>query len=129
MPTLNLDQIKINAARAAAQAIAQDTQNFVDQHTTAAVERAIIRLLGVDGVSAEQIPLANVIVDAVAQAGHLARGAGCFLANAMLETGLAAQTVAERVASGQLALMQLPLHPPAAINSLLDRLATQALQV
>lgn len=128
MSTLNLDQIKINAARAAAQAIAQDTQNFVDQHTTATVERAIIRLLGVDGVSAEQIPLANVIVDAVAQAGHLARGAGCFLANAMLETGLAAQTVAERVASGQLALMQLPLHPPAAINSLLDRLATQALQ-
>lgn len=124
---LNLDQNKVNAARAAAQAIAQDTQTFVDQHTTVTVERAVIRLLGVDGVNVEQIPLPNVIVDAVAQAGRLSRGASFFLANAMLETGLNAQTVAERVASGLLDLMQLPLQPPAAVHALLDQLAVQAL--
>lgn len=127
MPNLNLDQNKINAARAAARTIAQDTQSFVDQHTTVTVERAILRLLGVDGVNAEQIPLPNILVDAVARAGRLSQGASFFLANAMLETGLDAQGVAERVASGQLDFMQLPLQPPAAIRSLLDRLATDAL--
>mgnify|MGYP001017605345 FL=1 len=124
---LNLDQTKIDAARAAARTIAQDTQTFVDQHTTVTVERAVIRLLGVDGVNVEQIPLPNIIVDAVAQAGRLSRGASCFLANAMLETGLDAQTVAERVASGRLDLMQLPLHPPAAVHALLDQLTASAL--
>ncbi len=124
---LNLDQKKVDAARAAARAIAQDIQIFVDQHTTVTVERAVIRLLGVDGINAEQIPLPNIIVDAVATAGRLSRGASFFLANAMLETGLDAQTVAERVASGQLDLMQLPLQPPAAVHALLDRLAGQAL--
>ncbi len=124
---LRLDQSKIDAARAAAQAIAQDIQSFVDRHTTVAIERAVLRLLGVDGVNVEQIPLPNIIVDAVARAGRLNRGVSFFLANAMLETGLSAQAVAEAVAAGELDLVQLPQHPPAVVQAKLDRLAQVAL--
>ena len=124
---LRLDHSKIDAARAAAQAIAQDIQSFVDRHTTVAIERAVLRLLGVDGVSIEQIPLPNIVVDTVARAGRLKRGVNFFQVNAMLETGLSAQAVAEAVAAGELDLVQLPQHPPAVVQAKLDRLAQVAL--
>ena len=40
-----------NRARASAAKIADDTQHFIDQHTTVTVERAVCRLLGIDGVT------------------------------------------------------------------------------
>ena len=47
---LNLNGELVDRARQSAANIAKDTQDFIDQHTTVTVERAVCRLLGIDGV-------------------------------------------------------------------------------
>ena len=41
---LNLELVE--KARASAKRVAEDTQNFIDQHTTVTVERAVCRQIG-----------------------------------------------------------------------------------
>ena len=74
---LGLNFELVNRARASAAKIADDTQHFIDQHTTVTVERAVCRLLGIDGVNDMDVPLPNVVVD------HL-------MANSLLPRGLSA---------------------------------------
>ena len=50
---LNLNRNLVDKARESARRIAEDTQNFIDLHTTVTVERAVCRLLGIDGVNAQ----------------------------------------------------------------------------
>lgn len=48
---LGLNLELVNQARQSAAHVADDTQRFIDQHTTVTVERAVCRLLGIDGVN------------------------------------------------------------------------------
>ena len=125
---LRLDVAKIEAARSAARTIALDVQSFVDQHTTVSVERAVLRLLGIDGVDAYGVPLPNRVLEQVCRGGGLSRGASYYVANAMLWSGQNAQQIAAATASGDLDLLQLPQQEPAAVRQLQDQLAAQALQ-
>lgn len=109
MSKLNLDQNIINKAREAASYIAKDIQSFIDLHTTVAVERTIARLLGVDGVDEFGTPLPNILVDSIKQKGGLNTGVAFFLGNAMLNTGLNPQELAEKIASGELDITKLPV--------------------
>lgn len=52
---LNLNRNLVDKARESARRIAEDTQNFIDLHTTVTVERAVCRLLGIDGVNALEV--------------------------------------------------------------------------
>ena len=54
---LGLDFNKVAHAKDVARKIALDVQSFVDQYTTVAVERTLCRLLGVDGVDDNTVPL------------------------------------------------------------------------
>ncbi len=47
---LGLDWTRVDRARATAGRIADSIQGFIDGHTTDSVERAVLRLYGVDGV-------------------------------------------------------------------------------
>lgn len=114
MSKLRLDGALVEAARASAAHVALDMQRFIDAHTTVTVERTILRLLGVDGVTADGVPLPNVIVDALVASGTLATGAAHMIGNAIAETGKSAQQIAEAVAGG-LDLGALPAHSEAAI--------------
>ena len=58
---LNLDFSLVEQARAHASRVADDTQRFIDGCTTVAVERTICRLLGIDGVDAQEVPLPSVV--------------------------------------------------------------------
>jgi beta-lysine 5,6-aminomutase alpha subunit len=109
MSKIGLDRKKVEEARGYARSIARKTQEFVDRHTTVAVERTVCRLFGIDGVTAEGVPLPNVVVDHLQERGALGTGAAFYLANAMLETGLSCQSVAEEVAEGRLDLTRLPV--------------------
>ena len=60
---LNLNRELVDRARQSAANIAADTQRFIDQHTTVTVERAVCRLLGIDGVNEMDVPMPNVVVD------------------------------------------------------------------
>ena len=99
---LGLDFNKVAQARQLAKNIADHVQEFVEQYTTVAVERTLCRLMGIDGVDANQVPLPNVVVETLKDKGVLNEGALFFIANAMIQTGLKPQQIAEQVAEGKL---------------------------
>lgn len=111
---LNLELVE--KARAAAKRVADDTQSFIDQHTTVTVERAVCRLLGIDGVNEMDVPMPNVLVDHLLAVGILPVGAAWNIGNAMLETGLDPQGVAEAIDRGELDLSKIPAHDDAAVR-------------
>lgn len=107
---LGLDFKKVAHAKQLARNIAEDVQKFVVDYTTVAVERTLCRLLGVDGVDENQVPLPNVLVDELKEKGVLSEGILYFLGNAMVETKLTPQQIAEQVAVRKLDITRLPMH-------------------
>lgn len=124
---LYLDEAHIERGRAAAGRIADDMDRFIGVRTTLAVERTVLRLLGVDGVDSEGVPLANVVADALHSAGKLTDGIAWWFSNGMIQTGLDAQTLAEAVADGSVRLAELPLASAQQIGAAGRRMATEAL--
>ena len=94
---LNLNRQLVDKARASAAHIAADTQSFIDVHTTVTVERAVCRLLGIDGINEMEVPLPNVVVDHLFDRGVLAGGAAYYIGNAIAETGKDPQAIAEAI--------------------------------
>ena len=109
---LGLDQRKVDRARQLARTIAEDVQSFADGYTTVAVERTICRLLGIDGVDENQVPLPNVVVDSLKDAGVLGQGVIFYMGNAMVATGKTPQEIAEAVSAGTLDLVKGPVAAP-----------------
>ena len=107
---LNLNRNLVDKARESARRIAEDTQNFIDLHTTVTVERAVWRLLGIDGVNALEVPLPNVVVDHLFDKGLLPGGAAYYIGNAMVETGMNPQQIAESIDRGELDLSAVAPH-------------------
>ena len=107
---LGLNLELVNQARQSAAHVADDTQRFIDQHTTVTVERAVCRLLGIDGVNDMDVPLPNVVVDHMMATSFLPMGAAWAIGNAMLETGKDPQAVAEAIDKGELDLSKVPAH-------------------
>jgi beta-lysine 5,6-aminomutase alpha subunit len=106
---LNLNPEAISSARNAAKNIAFETQEFIDRHTTVTVERTVARLLGIDGVDEIEKPLPNVLVDNIKEGGGLAQGAAFWIGNAMVNTGLSPQEIAEKINSGEIDITKLPV--------------------
>ena len=98
---LGLDFKKVEEARKTAGEIADQVQRFVENYTTVSVERTLCRLLGIDGVNREDIPLPNMVVDALKERGMLADGVLHFLGNALLDTGNTPQQTALEISSGK----------------------------
>ena len=117
---VGLDFTKVEYARGIAKKIADQVQDFVGNYTTVAVERTLCRLLGIDGVDANDVPLPNVVVDELKGKGVLNQGVMFYIGNAMLETKLSAQAIAEQMAEGKLDVTQLPLHPVEEIKKALQ---------
>ncbi|WP_138205244.1 lysine 5,6-aminomutase subunit alpha [Haloimpatiens lingqiaonensis] len=107
---LNLNWEVVNKARECSRNIAKETQDFIDRHTTVTVERTICRLLGIDGVDELNVPLPNVVVDNIKKGNGLSIGAANFIGNAMVETKLTPQEIAEKVSRGELDLTKLPMN-------------------
>lgn len=125
---LNLDQNLIHKARSSAKNIADDVQKFVDQHTTVAVERTILRLYGVDGIDEIGTPLPNIVVDNLKKAGGLSTGIAYYMANAVLNTGMTPQEIAEKIAAGELDITKLPVKPEAEIKAKAEEMAVSAVE-
>lgn len=117
MGKLNLDEKLVDRGRLAARRIAEDTQDFIDVHSTVTVERTICRLFGIDGVDDAGVPLPNIVVDNIKLGGGLKKGAAYYVANAVLNTGLTTQEIAENVARGEMDLCKLPAKPKNLIAS------------
>jgi D-Lysine 5,6-aminomutase alpha subunit. len=102
MGKLGLNQSIIDEARGSASRIAEDTQRFIDQHTTISTERAVLRLLGIDGVNELEAPLVNVVADKLNEKGLLCDGAAYFMGCAMLDTHKNPQEIAEAINNNEI---------------------------
>ena len=116
---VGLDFEKVEHARGVARKIADQVQDFVGNYTTVAVERTICRLLGIDGIDANEVPLPNVVVDELKSKGLLGQGVCFFMGNAILETGRNPQEIAEAVSNGELDITQMPVHKAEEIKAAL----------
>ncbi len=105
---LGLDRALVDRARTSAAKVAEDTQRFIDCHTTVAVERTVCRLLGIDGVNEVGVPLPNVVVDHLCDKDVLDDGAAYRIGAAMAELGLSPQEIAEGIDRGEIDLAALP---------------------
>lgn len=119
MSKLGLDFGKVEYAKGVAAKIANNVQGFVESYTTVAVERTLCRLLGIDGVDDNGTPLPNLVVDHIKDSGGLGEGAMFFIGNAIVETGLTPQVIAESVKDGILNLTQIKIHGKAEIDAAL----------
>ena len=107
---IGLDQVLVEKARTSARKVAEDTQRFIDLHTTVAVERTVCRLLGIDGINDVEVPMPNVVVEHLTQKSILSDGAALRIGNAMAELGIGPQEVAEGIDKGEIDLAAIPMH-------------------
>ncbi|MGA8941967.1 MAG: lysine 5,6-aminomutase subunit alpha [Thermoactinomyces sp.] len=127
MNKFRLQPEKIARARQAAKEIARQVDQFISGRSTVAIERTVLRLLGIDGVNEESVPLPNVIVDHLRDKGRLETGVAGWVINAMLVRQCTAQEIAEQVAAGELDLIRLPQASPLAIREKGKELAQSVL--
>lgn len=125
---LNLNKELIDKARSSAKNIADNVQSFIDEHTTVSVERTILRLFGVDGTDEIGTPLPNILIDNLKKAGALSTGIMYFMANAVLNTGLTAQALAEKEASGEIDISKLPFKSDEQIKEKAMEMAKEAIE-
>ena len=123
---LNLNTEIVAKSRECARKIAKDTQDFIDKNTTVTVERTICRLLGIDGVDEEGVPLPNVVVDNIKHGKGLSLGAATYIGNAMLNTNLSPQEIAEQVSIGALDLTKLPMKDSFEIKMAVTKIAKES---
>ncbi|MBF0297157.1 MAG: D-lysine 5,6-aminomutase subunit alpha [Oligoflexia bacterium] len=106
MPNIYLDQSKINKTKDLAQDVANDVHEFVKEHSSVSVERAVLRLYGVNGVDKNGTPLPNLIVDLLKKKGGpggtggnggLGVGISSHFASALLQSKRDAQATAELI--------------------------------
>ena len=114
---LGLDFQKVKYAKELAGNIANDVQKFVDGYTTVTVERTLCRLIGIDGIDSNDVPLPNVVVNLLQAKGVLKEGVLFYIGNAIIETGKEPQAIAEAIADGTLDITQLKINPIEAIHA------------
>ncbi|ACJ74921.1 D-lysine 5,6-aminomutase alpha subunit [Thermosipho africanus TCF52B] len=116
---LGLDFKKVEYARKLSKKIADGVKEFVEPRSTTSIERTICRFLGIDGVNAEGVPLPNVVVDHLKENGLLEMGAAYCIGNAIIETGLSPQQIAEEIAEKKLNIGKLKMN---SLDKVLDTL-------
>jgi beta-lysine 5,6-aminomutase alpha subunit len=74
---------QVEHARELAREITLPVMEMILRHTTVSIERTVLRLFGVSGVGARGVPLANLMVDRLREAGVLNKGAAYWYGRAL----------------------------------------------
>jgi beta-lysine 5,6-aminomutase alpha subunit len=98
MGLIALDPALVDRCRSLSSDIASEVQRFIDAHTSVGVERTVVRALGVEGVDGQGTPLVNTLIDRLARAQLLSRGAAFYLGREMLRRRVSLQVAAEYLA-------------------------------
>ena len=125
---LNLNFAVVDKARQYAREIAADTQKFIEKHTSVTIERTVARLLGIDGVDTQGVPLPNILVDNIRNNNGLSLGLSAYVGNAMIQTGKTQQQVAEAVANGELDITRLKMADMFEIRARIEEIARQTVE-
>jgi len=123
---LQIDGAAVARCRDLAAAIARPVEEFIGSHSTVSVERAVLRLLGVDGVGHDDAPTPNLIVEAAAPQA-LPRGIGITFGRALAQTGLEPRTLGDALAAQSLGLEQFSDVPEEAARAVVLAKARSAL--
>jgi beta-lysine 5,6-aminomutase alpha subunit len=99
---LGIDFEIVKRCRDSADNISASMQKYVEKHSTVSVERTVCRLLGIDGVDKFDVPLPNVVVEALEDNDRLKDGAAYFFGNAMLQTGMNPNRIAQCISTGDI---------------------------
>jgi beta-lysine 5,6-aminomutase alpha subunit len=102
MAQISLKSKQIARLKRLAKESADQVQRFISKHSSVSVERAVLRLYGVDGVDSEGIPIVNRLVGVLQEKGSLASGVSRHFASAVLASGKDAQATAELIEQGKI---------------------------
>jgi beta-lysine 5,6-aminomutase alpha subunit len=105
MAEIQLDARKIKRCREIAQQVAKPIEALIESHTTIAIERATLRLLGVNGAvkrGGQWYPEVNAIIDQLQEAGKLSEGVLRPFVNAMLSHKMTAPELGHVIAQGKM---------------------------
>lgn len=116
MVKLNLDRDMINQSRESAEVLVRPLQRYISMHSTVAVERAVLRLLGFSGgyrfENGVEHPLVNLIVEKISKK-QLSNGVASLIAAVKKKhPKLSQQKIAEDIISGTIDLQSFEELPP-----------------
>ncbi|HEY0001958.1 MAG TPA: lysine 5,6-aminomutase subunit alpha, partial [Actinoplanes sp.] len=128
---LGLDPRVVGRARQLAARAGQPVVDLARSHTTVSVERAVLRLAGVQGADADGIPWVNRLVDAVRADVGLGHGVALPVHHAMRSTGVDDVTVLAQKAAAGAVHFGLPERPAdvTAARRAAKRAATAGLKI
>ncbi|MBY9003481.1 MAG: D-lysine 5,6-aminomutase subunit alpha, partial [Candidatus Lokiarchaeota archaeon] len=129
MSKLNLNFELVEKARNIAKIIANDSQTFINNHTTTTIERTICRLLGIDGTDEFGVPLPNIVVDHVIKTGQINKGVALYLGNAIISTNLSPQNIAEKISKNKLNITDFPRGSLSEIKEALSSMIQKNLDI
>jgi len=95
---LNLNTDKVKKARLLSKKIIEPVNNYITKHTTVAIERATLRMLGADGVNADGIPVPNMIVNSLGDKNKY--GSALFYINALIRENATPLQLNKKIANG-----------------------------
>lgn len=127
MIQLNIAPEKIAEARDFAKKITHSMGWLLDGYSSVTIERTVVRFLGIDGATEDGTPLPNVIVDFLKEKNALDRGAAYWVCNAVVQTGLTAQEVAEQFVQGKINLIEIAPQPVDKVISIMNELTDKML--
>src|SRR5574342_20418 len=118
VPDLRLDPAAVERCRALAARVTEQVLAFVRRHTTASIERAVLRLLGFHAAGPGGVPHVNLMVDELQARGLLGRGGAYWLGYAMRTGAHDPMRIVEKLAG----LPRVPPpRPPGEEAALLDQ--------
>lgn len=100
---LKPDPAKISEARFLASEIAEDVLNKISRKSTLTIERAVLRLMGVDGENSDGEPIPNAVVNWARERDLLSNGIASVICGVMASHNVDIQTAAELICSEQIA--------------------------
>ena len=82
---LNLDEKRITYAKSLGEKIANDIFDEIKSYTTKSIERAILRILGINGINSKGVPYVNSVIDKIQEKDSLSKGIIFLLSNALIK--------------------------------------------
>ena len=99
MTAIRINEKQVLRMKQAAKDITEQIHQFISRHSSVSVERAVLRLYGVDGINSEGTPLPNCVVDKIDDTMGITDGVSKIFSAAILKTGLSPQETAEQIKS------------------------------
>jgi len=123
---LRIDPDAVERCRALARAVIRPIEALIASSSTVSVERAVLRLLGVDGVGAADIPVPNLVVDSLGETER-AGGIALWFGRALAETGLTPHALGDAIAARTVELSAFRSVPEVAARTVLAKYVQAAL--